>query len=544
MVVDPIPTENRQTRKVGWRAVGVAAFALGLLLQTVPAGALGRSISISSPPPGDLVNGPVPIVVDALGTDVDWINVTVDDDYIGSSPPYTFTWDSTGYASGMHRITAIAYSPSGQVSGWAVRWVRVSNPAVSVIVPSTGTIVAGTVNIVTKVSHEVDWINLYVDGNYVSSPDYAFNLDTTAFPDGPHTIAVEALSNPDHSLFTSAILLNFANNSPTRVLFAGGYSSATILASSETYDPVARIFSNAANMVMGRSSHTATWMLNGQVLLAGGFNSEDDLTGTAELYDPASQTFIATGALAGPRVSHTATLLADGRVLIAGGTSGGPNLVAAAELYDPSIGGFTSTGNLNTPRRGHAAILLPNHSVLLAGGLDGLRTTLSSAELYDPAVGGFTAIGNMLSPRIGHSLTVLANGQVLVTGGAGRLAELFDPGLNSFDAAGEMTVARQTQTATLLASGKVLIAGGYDDRFTKLSSAELYDPNTGSFSPTGNMTAPRAGHTAILLADGSVLIAGGGPNNAETYDPDSGTFIAAGSPDSQPTGGNSATLVY
>jgi len=88
MVVDPIPTENRQTRKVGWRAVGVAAFALGLLLQTVPAGALGRSISISSPPPGDLVSGPVPIVVDALGTDVDWINVTVDDDYIGSSPPY------------------------------------------------------------------------------------------------------------------------------------------------------------------------------------------------------------------------------------------------------------------------------------------------------------------------------------------------------------------------------------------------------------------------------------------------------------------------
>ena len=70
---------------------------------------------------------------------------------------------------------------------------------------------------------------------------------------------------------------------------------------------------------MGHSDHTATWMLNGQVLLAGGFiNTQSDLTGFAELYDPGSATFSATGAMAGPRVNHTATLLADGRVLMVG----------------------------------------------------------------------------------------------------------------------------------------------------------------------------------------------------------------------------------
>ncbi len=544
-MVDNASTGNYWTGRFSGRTAGVTFALLWLLLQTVPAAAQGHPLCITSPARGALVSGPVPIVVDALTPDIEWINVSVDGDYLGSSPPYTFTWDSTAYASGMHRITATAYGSSDQVLGSTARLVRVSNPAVSVIVPSTGSIVSGTVGVVTKVTEEVDWINLYVDGNYVSSPDYGFSLDTTAYSDGPHTISVEALRDPDSSLLTASIVLNFANNSPARVLVAGGYASTSILNSSEIYDPAARTFIKSASMVMGHSDHTATWMLNGQVLLAGGFiNTQSDLTGFAELYDPGSATFSATGAMAGPRVNHTATLLADGRVLMVGGTSGGLNLVAPAELYDPSTGGFSATGNLTTPRLGHAVALLPNQSVLVAGGIDSQLATLSSAELYDPASGSFTAIGDMLSPRIGHTLTLLATGQVLITGGAGNLAELFDPGVNTFSPTGAMTVSRHDHTATLLASGKVLITGGYDTSYTRLSTAELYDPDSGSFSPTGDLTAPRAGHIAILLADGTVLIAGGGPANAETYDPDSGTFTAAGSFSSLRTGGESATLVH
>jgi hypothetical protein len=59
---------------------------------------------------------------------------------------------------------------------------------------------------------------------------------------------------------------------------------------------------------------------------------------SAELYDQDSDTFTATGSMATARSDHTATLLLNGNVLIAGGGSAldsliGDSLVASAELY-------------------------------------------------------------------------------------------------------------------------------------------------------------------------------------------------------------------
>ena len=87
-----------------------------------------------------------------------------------------------------------------------------------------------------------------------------------------------------------------------------------------------------------------------------------------------------------PRDSHTATLLLDGKVLVAGG--GGD--LASAELYDPSSGSWTATGNMNGVRGGHTATLLRDGKVLVVGGGDGTVTSwgpLASAELYDPGGG-------------------------------------------------------------------------------------------------------------------------------------------------------------
>jgi hypothetical protein len=75
-------------------------------------------------------------------------------------------------------------------------------------------------------------------------------------------------------------------------------------------------------------------LADGTVLLAGGESNVglDGVLASAELYDPKARTFAATGNMTTARLGHTATFLSDGMVLIAGGTDG-TGISASAELY-------------------------------------------------------------------------------------------------------------------------------------------------------------------------------------------------------------------
>ncbi len=322
-----------------------------------------------------------------------------------------------------------------------------------------------------------------------------------------------------------------------KVLMAGGSERAGPLclsgiASAELYDSVAGSFAPTASMNAPRYAHTATLLLNGEVLVTGGFGSGVDcedlgtqVLTTAEIYDPSNASFKMTGNMAAAREGHTATLLPTGKVLVTGGNDESGVRSATAELYDPAIGKFTSTGNMESPRSGHTATLLGNGRVLIVGGVASSSSNpIALAEIYDPATQAFTPTGNMITARSGHAAILLPNGRVLIIGGgtsapgdqaAVLTAEIYDPSTGFFSVTGATEVDRGGATATLLSNGTVLVTGGGGP------TAELYDPMTGSFSPTGSMEIGRAGHSATLLPGGIVLVAGGGSrfplSSAELY---------------------------
>ena len=358
--------------------------------------------------------------------------------------------------------------------------------------------------------------------------------------------------------------------SVTGVLLTGGVDTITgrVLDTADRYNPLGQSFDFETTMTRPRMAHTATLLLPGQLLVAGG----SPATASAELFDPDAGTFTPTGDMTTSRISHTATLLEGGKVLLAGGlppTGLGPSL-ATAELYDPGTKTSTETGAMIVPRGLHSATKLPDGTVLMVGGLSTPQPPafVDVAEIYSPTgPGEFSSTRTGLhTPRANHTATLLkgqSTGWVLIAGGntpgnVNAPVELYEPRITGFGIIGPLNVGRSGHAATLLPDGKVLITGGVDlvDR-NPLASAELFDPDSWAITlvsgnlpcpgSPGCMTVARSVHTATLQPDGTVLLAGGvGPGNqslgsTETYDPTAGIFSAG--PSTTPRSGHTATLM-
>jgi hypothetical protein len=169
-----------------------------------------------------------------------------------------------------------------------------------------------------------------------------------------------------------------------KVLITGGLNSSTQTEqSAELYDPNTNDFTAIGNMTAARQNHTATLLTSGpnagKVLLTGGLGA--GFLSSAELYDPSTNSFSAAGTMSSARYSHTATLLISGKVLVAGGNSGAGYL-SSADLWDPTTTSFSPAGAMSTARSGHTATRLLTGQVLLPGGYNG--SILNSVDLYTP----------------------------------------------------------------------------------------------------------------------------------------------------------------
>jgi carbonic anhydrase/acetyltransferase-like protein (isoleucine patch superfamily) len=290
-----------------------------------------------------------------------------------------------------------------------------------------------------------------------------------------------------------------------RVLIAGGYTGAIAPQSSAVlFDPATSSFTAVPSMTFARAEHTATRLLDGRVLVAGG----DGSATTAEIYDPVANNWTTVASMGTGRREFSATLLAGGRVLVVGGVN-----VATAQVYNPGTNTWSSAGALSGVRFLHAAALLPDGRVLVAGGTDGAGATLATAEIYDPVANAWTVAQSMSAGRYIGTLTVLPDGWVLAVGGANgttaeATAEIFDPETNIWFPATSMDTGRYMHAATLLPGAGVLVTGGFDGS-ASLGEVEIYDVATESWTPTRPMAVARRLHTATALTDGRVLVVGG-----------------------------------
>src|SRR5262249_13159620 len=145
-----------------------------------------------------------------------------------------------------------------------------------------------------------------------------------------------------------------------KVLVVGG-------ATAELFDPAAETFlflsSTGGWYIDTYRPITSTLLADGTVLLA--------WDSSVLLYDPINEVFRKPPTGRVPVSGATATLLLDGSVLFAGGGDfySGP-VQAQSSVYDPGIQMFKPKGNLTWARTDHTATLLKDGRVLITGGID------------------------------------------------------------------------------------------------------------------------------------------------------------------------------
>jgi len=533
---------------IGPAALPAGAIGVAYAAQLTAAGGIGGDVfGPPSPAPGVFVDGNGNVTIPSPQAASITFSVSVHD---SSQPTFqsvnaTYTITFAGIAGGFVTFeTEPANSIGGQTLASSPINVFVADatdaalPGVNVTMAFNGTPACAAATLGGTLTAQTN-------GNGIASfPNLNVNFGQNGYTLLASAGGVSAASTPFNvSGYCDTGSMNTARHNQIalalpngKVLVTGGATdpaSTVPLASAELYDPVAGTFTTINPMNAARVDHTMTLLLDGTVLVAGGFNTTGALA-SAEIFNPANNTFtLLSAAMTSIRSEHVATLLPTGKVLITGGNNNTATL-SSAEIYDPVAQTFTAVAApMTAARQLHHADLLPNGTVLVNGGLDTNNNALASAEIFVPEHGTFTATpGNMTTGRGNHASALLYNGQVLVAGGLTgpgtalvltATAELYNPSTGLFTPTGSMSVPRGHYTANALDDGTVFIPSSAT--LPAGTNADIYNPATGTFSVTANFTMVQAGLRDAVLPNGNVVLTSG-INSSNAVVPNSEVYYA------------------
>lgn len=315
---------------------------------------------------------------------------------------------------------------------------------------------------------------------------------------------------------------------------------------------VASAFEPAFSILTSRHSHATALLPDGNIMLIGGVNGTANTpTDTVERYNFSTNLYENLTVLPAARSSHTATLMSSGTVLVSGGFNAGTPS-NASYVYNLITNAWAGPYNMSSARGGHTATLINKGTnkgkILVCGGqtTTNLNSITASCELFNPGTNSFEAASFMTSSRTAHSASLLSSGRVFASAGIAwdvvnsaivylPTNEIYDPETNVWTPATALLEGRVEHTATVMNNGNVLIAAGFNgynklsldpetrteeliqDAGTKgfLDSMEMFDPNGGRVSISGKsyytMPYRTSRHTSLLMPEGTVdLVAGFG----------------------------------
>lgn len=321
------------------------------------------------------------------------------------------------------------------------------------------------------------------------------------------------------------------------------------------YDPNSGLFEELnTTLRIRRAFHTATLLKAAytggpqRVLIAGGIsllNGERlESTRLAEIFDPDSMSFTNQPLeMRKARYGHTATLLISGDVLLAGGAELAAGQLVANHpvpgdlvmevvhanadlfLFGTVPQGFAvSPIDMNEPRMFHVAGRGAGKLVVLAGG-QSTTDVHQTTELFNPdGAGSFVSGVDLLYPRTHATMTRLGSDNLLIVGGLTALGipssatnrvsrfvvDDVPPGtVEEVDIQSRLVTARWRHHAVLMPDWQqVLISGGLDTAGFTLSAAELITDGSPTQLPPP-MRDGRVYHASAKLLSGDVLILGG-----------------------------------
>ena len=325
------------------------------------------------------------------------------------------------------------------------------------------------------------------------------------------------------------------------IFHCGGAGDGT----TEIYHALCRCFSQGPTMATPRSSHTATELADGRVLIVGGTSGQSDALSSCEIFDPATYTLQPAASLGTPRLQHRAARLADGRVLVVGGTMSGiqaplgiwalGNVLDTAEIYDPISDTWSPAATPMSSRRTECELVsLPDDRVLVisgiigeSGGVFGSMLDISdTCEFFDPTTNAFSP-GPFLGQgagRFSHQASLRPDGSIVVTGGNRAnftlslqyetTASTLILQQGSWSAGPMLPEPRSNHRQTVLPDGEVLLVGGLRNDQSMavpdvILSASCLRFDGAAFHPLADLPSLRSDFGLATLNDGTVLVTGG-----------------------------------